>query len=213
MEKIELPKPIVDLIEKHQSGGASKDDCISCSSSCCSQGGFAILENVVLIYELYTHGGLKRTDFEYESNLSFEAFVKKYFDIWEVKVKGFGKRKTLTTFHMKSISSDGNLISIPGARNYYQTRAELFHANPWLNKGCVFLSKRIDNWPRDDKVQDRLCLLHDPESLEYVSAKPVDCIFYTCVDASQAKAPTRQETQSFLALLAKHFPDSKKRFD
>ncbi len=210
MKKIELPKPIVNLIENHQSGGASKDDCIACASSCCSQGGFAILENVVLIYGLYKHGGLKRADYEYESDLNFEGFVKKYFDVWFVKV---GRRKILTTFHMKSISSDGNLISIPGASDYYKMRAELFHANPWLNKGCVFLNKRIDDWPRDDKVKDRLCILHDPEYMKYVTAKPVHCIFYICLDAVQAKIPSEQETRDFLALLAKYFPDSKKRLE
>src|SRR5271169_2624247 len=65
------PDAIVRFLSEYHSGGVTESDCRACSSPCCSLGGFAVLENVVQIYELYQHGGLRRADYEYEPGLSF----------------------------------------------------------------------------------------------------------------------------------------------
>mgnify|MGYP001591093620 FL=1 len=77
----QYPEPIVRFLRQHHAGGVTEEDCLACSSPCCSLGGFAILENVVQIYDLYRRGGLQRADYQYEAGLSFEDFVFKYFEV------------------------------------------------------------------------------------------------------------------------------------
>ena len=111
--------------------------------------------------------------------------------------------RELLVFHVRSLSPDNRIIKVPPAGDYYETRGDLFRANPWLNRGCVFLSKKVPNWPEDDKDCSRRCTLHPAESATHITAKPMGCVFYTCVKPIQAKMPTRDETQRWLrALLA-----------
>ena len=56
---------VADQIAAHHEGGITEQDCLACSSPCCSQGGFAILENVIQVYDRYKAGRLKRDDFDF----------------------------------------------------------------------------------------------------------------------------------------------------
>jgi len=137
-----FPPKIENFFRRYRKGGIAEGDCLSCSSICCSHAGYAILENVVIIYELYKNGKLEREDYEFPSGLTFEKFVRKYFDVFFDNVNFLFHKKSLATFYMKSLSSDNHLIAIPSFGWYHQTRSELFESNPWLNKGCVFLKKK-----------------------------------------------------------------------
>lgn len=208
----ELPPKITRLIQKHHRGGVTPADCLACSSACCSHSGFAILENVQLIYELYQAGHLRREDFVFEFGLSFRDFVFKYFDV-TCRVTGrWLWQKTLLTFYPRSITGDNRLIVVPRAGSYCYVRSDLFDENPWLNKGCVFLSKKVPNWPEDDGDASRYCLLHAPKSPTHLSAKPIDCVFYTCNTPIDSKIPSSKTSQRLFRALAKAYPRSVERF-
>ena len=207
------PEPIVQFLKEYHFAGVSEEDCRACSSPCCSLGGFAILENVVQIYELYQRGGLRRADYEYEPGLSFADFVFKYFDVYKKKVPAESGEPTLMLFHMRSLSQEGNLISIPAGGDYWEIRAELFQQNPWLNRGCVFLSHKVGNWPEDDRDASRHCILHTPLSGSHVTAKPIDCVLYTCNKPIEGRVPTEEQSANWFRLLATHFPNSLERFE
>jgi hypothetical protein len=211
-EPLPLPDSVDALIARHHRGGVTEEDCRQCSSACCSHGGFALLENVIEIYDKYRRNQLRRSDFDFGTGLSFRGFVAKYFDVYlQVTGKWFWKR-TILFFHMRSLSSGNDLISIPAVGSYYETRAKLFAGNPWLNKGCVFLSARVPNWPDDDKDATRHCILHEDRSRTHVTAKPIDCVFYVCTKPMTAKAPTKDESARWFRALAKAYPDSVARY-
>jgi hypothetical protein len=114
---------------------------------------------------------------------------------------------------MKSLSADGHPISIPGnIDTFHEIRAELFASNPWLNKGCVFLSKRLDESPEEDNDQSRGCILHSAKSETLLTAKPIDCVFHICGSPKQMKVPSPQQSKNFDKALAKYFPCSVERF-
>jgi len=207
------PEPIVRFLKEYHAGGVTEADCLACSSPCCSLGGFAILENLVPNYELYQRGGLKRADYEYEPGLSFAEFVFKYFDVYKKRVPAEGGELVLMLFHMRSVSPDGHVISIPDVGDYWETRAELFQQNPWLNQGCVFLSHKVQNWPDDDKNAGRHCILHAPHCGTHITTKPVDCVFYTCNTPIDARVPTEEQSATWFRLLAEHYTNSLERFE
>jgi hypothetical protein len=168
---------------------------------------------VVQIYNLYQCSGLRRADYEYETGLSFADFVFKYFDVYKKKVPVEDGERILMLFHMRSLSPQGNLISIPAGGDYWETRAELFQQNRWLNRGCVFLSHKVGNWPEDDRDASRHCILHTPPSGSHVTAKPIDCVFYTCNKPIDGRTPTEEQSAKWFRLLATHFPNSLERFE
>lgn len=211
--ELPYPEPIVRFLKQYHAGGVTEADCRACSSPCCSLGGFAILENVVQIYDVYRRGGLRRAGYEYEPGLSFADFVFKYFDVYKKKVPVDGGEVTLLLFHMRSLSQGNHLISIPAGGDYWEIRAELFQQNPWLNRGCVFLSHKVGNWPEDDRDASRHCILHTPLSGTHVTAKPIDCVFYTCNKPIEGRVPTEAQSGEWFRLLAEHFPNSLERFE
>jgi hypothetical protein len=208
-----LPETVVRFLDEYHAGGVTERDCRACSSPCCSLGGFAILENVVQIHELYRRGALRRADYDYEPGLSFAQFVFKYFDVYKKSVTVDGGDTTLMLFHMRALSADGHLVSVPGGDDYWEIRRELFERNPWLNRGCVFLSHKVDNWPNDDGDAGRHCILHAPNSATAVTAKPIDCVFFTCNRPLEARMPTAEQSSTWFQLLAEHFPNSLERFE
>jgi hypothetical protein len=209
-----FPDAIGRLLELHHAGGVTDADCCACSSPCCSLGGFAILENVVEIYALYRRGGLRRRDYEFAPALSFEEFVFTYFEVYRKRVPlADGREPTLLLFHMRALSSDGHLISIPAVGDYWETRAALFDQNPWLNHGCVFLSHRVPSWPGDDRDASRHCILHAADSGTAITTKPIDCVFYTCNTPIDPRVPDADRTAAWFRLLAEHYPDSLERFE
>jgi hypothetical protein len=208
-----LPETIVRFLDDYHAGGVTGQDCRACSSPCCSLGGFAILENVVEIYARYVRGELRRSDYDYLPGLGFADFIFFYFDVYRKTVTANGNDTTLMLFHMKSLSADGNLISIPGGDDYWDIRRGLFERNPWLSRGCVFLSKRVGNWPEDDGDTGRHCILHEPSSESAITAKPIDCVYFTCNRPREGRVPTQLQSDMWFHLLAENFPESLSRFE
>jgi hypothetical protein len=211
--ELPYPDPIVRFLKQYHAGGVTEADCRACSSPCCSLGGFAILENVTQIYDVYRRGGLSRADYEYEPGLNFADFIFKYFDVYKKKVPVNDGELTLMLFHMRSLSQEGHLISIPAGGDYWEIRTELFQQNPWLNRGCVFLSHKVGNWPENDGDASRHCILHTPNSGTHVTAKPIDCVFYTCNKPIEGRVPTQEQSSEWFRLLALHYPNSLERFE
>ena len=212
-DPIPYPKRITRILEKWHAGAVTPQDCKACSSSCCSHGGFAIFENVEAIFALYQRGELKREGYEFPPNLSFLDFVKTYFDVWAYTTGRWFWKKRFAAFYMRSLSSDGHLISIPAVGgSYHVTRSELFDDNPWLNKGCVFLSKPVENWPSDDKDESRHCILHHPESSTRLTQKPIDCVFFVCSTPLKGKVPTKRFSRKWFRALAVSYPHGLERF-
>lgn len=214
MREVSLyPERIAGILKGWHAEGVTPEDCSTCSSSCCSHGGFAILENVLKIFEVYQRGELKREDYVFPAGLSLRDFVGTHFDVFWFPTGGWFWRNWIAAFFMKSLSSDGHLISIPHIGNsYHQTRAELFRYNPWLNKGCIFLSKKVDEWPSDDKDSSRRCILHHHDSVTHLTHKPIDCVFFVCTQPQESKVPTKQLSRKWFRALAISYPNSVERF-
>ena len=212
MSKNPFPKRLADILKEWHEDSVREEDCKQCSSACCSYAGFAVLENVMLIYEKYKRGQLVREDYEFPQGLSFTDFVWKYFDIYIYLTGSRFFKKNIVLFHVRSLSNDNHPISIPEGGSYWDVRGSLFHRNPWLNKGCIFLNKKVPNWPEDDKDSSRMCILHTPDCNNVLSEKPIDCLFFTCTKPLTCKEPTEKISKQWRRALAVSYPDSERRF-
>lgn len=210
--KLEIPKEISDLLSDYQKDCIEDHICINCNSICCSQGGFALLENVELIYEKYKSGKLKRKGFRFKKGLNFHDFIFTYFDVIERDVGLDGEEIPMIFFHMKHLSSDGHLISIPGL-DYWETRSELFERNPWMNLGCIFSSHTISDLEDNDTNFKRHCILHHDKFKSELGTKPIDCVFFTCLTQYDYKVPEQKDSDIWLKQLAMSYPDSKSRLE
>lgn len=207
-----LGEPVAEALNRHHEGAVPAHTCASCASSCCSRGGFAILENVLQIYDRYQADALRRADYQFAGGLSFVDFVFKYFDVVQWRDDA-DPEVGLALFHMKSLGPGGNLVSIPPMGYYPETRDLFFDFNPWLNKGCIFLSEAAPAWPHDDRRTARGCILHNAESATNLTAKPIDCVFYACETPFQTKPVNPEAFRQWLLTLATTYPDSIARFD
>jgi len=169
------------------------------------------MKNVLAIYALYQQGKLRRKGYRFPRGLSLKDFIFQYFDVWSRNVGEEGQEQEVVFFHMKSIDEKGRPISIPGGGDCWKTRSELFCHNPWLNWGCVFLSHKCPNWPQDDGYKKRRCILHTSDCQEFIGPKPIDCIFYTCIEPYECKMPSKEESDAWFRALAAAFPGSKER--
>lgn len=210
--KPRLDGPVAEALRRHHEGAASPDACAGCSSSCCSHGGFAILENVLQIYELYRAGTLWRADYQFAGGLGFVDFVFKYFDVVQWSDPA-APETTLALFYMKSLGPGSNLVAVPPLGPYPDTRERFFEHNPWLNKGCIFLSQATPAWPADDGRAARGCILHDAQSATHLTAKPLDCVFFACEAPLRVKPADGETQRRWLAALAEAYPGSAERFE
>lgn len=196
---MKIPKPILELINSRKPAISSSELCDSCNSNCCSGPGFAIYENVLLIYEKYLDGALKRIDFEFKHGLSFEEFIYEYFDRISFQ------NGSLIVFFPKTLTDSGELLSVP-PWNYYNSRDYL--QNRYGKRGCIFLRKNI-------KVNenDNGCLLHREDKNEELYAKPIDCQFLQCQSNKTVITPSSAESSLWFSLLDYHFPNSLRKFN
>lgn len=210
---MKIPAQVSELIAKYHADGVSAEECLACSSGCCSHGGFAILENVLEIYALYQKGKLKRKGYRFPKGLLFRDFVFMHFDVWSHSTGPDDDKQEIVFFHMCSIDEQGRPIHVPGGGSYWDIRGGLFDNNPWLNRGCIFLSHSCPNWPEDDRYTKRHCILHSADCCEVVGAKPIDCVFFTCSKPYAPKIPSREESEQWFRALSEAFPNSKSRFE
>jgi hypothetical protein len=77
-----LPDEIRTVLRERHRDGVTPDQCLACPSSCCGHSGFAILENVLQIYDLYNAGKLRRRGHKFPKGLDLQLFVWAYFDVY-----------------------------------------------------------------------------------------------------------------------------------
>lgn len=192
---MELPNSIIDFLEKRKSGRATS--CDLCNSKCCNGPGFAIIENVIEIYNLYNNNLLHREDYVFESGLNISQFIYKYFDRTVLNGK-------LMVFFPKMLSEDDRLMNIP-PWNYWNARDYIKKREKSL--GCIFLKhKQI----LSDMSENR-CILHSTETNK-LNQKPIDCLFLFCDNQRNIVKPTDTESSYWFALLDYNFPESEERF-
>lgn len=209
-------KHIEEISAKHGKGAVTKQDCINCSSGCCSLlDSYAILENVVEIYDVYLKKGFKRKNFEFEKELSFRNFVAKHFNVVTDNKRINEERVPFLHFHMKSLDDQGRLVSLPFFRrqSYLRARGLLYQKNPWLNCGCVFLSESLPKpWPYDDKKSDRHCILHAKGRKNSAGAKPLICQTFICSTPYQKKTMNKENLMTLDIILKALRSNSQERF-
>lgn len=194
---MEIPLPIKTFLDERKKG--TRSPCENCNSICCKGPGFAILENVLAIYNLYQKDLLIRNDFIFEKGLTLSAFIFKYFDRTILNGK-------LLVFFPKILSDNKRLLSIPPwnfwqARDYIMKREKAY--------GCIFL----DHIYLKDNNTPNKCILHDDIVNEFVTQKPIDCLFLHCTDKSDIVIPTDSESALWFSLIDYHFRDSINRFN
>jgi hypothetical protein len=209
-----FPESIRALLEAHHAGGVSEADCLRCHAACCLEPGFAILENVIEIHACYRRGGLHLPGaFHHEHGLSLAELAYRTFDLTVYRAGRGARRRELLLFHPRVRSAAGELVAIPELEgvDYWEARARLFAANPWLSRGCVFLDRRA---PRAGTARGapRRCLLHERGSATRLGRKPIDCVFFTCERRLLARLPDEALTVRWLDALAEAYPGSLERF-
>ncbi|MBI9056039.1 MAG: hypothetical protein JEY96_19615 [Bacteroidales bacterium] len=196
---MKIPKPLIDLIESRKQKEISSNICENCDSHCCTGPGFAIYENIKIIYDKYQTGVLIRESLVFKRGLTFEQFIYEYFDRVAFQNGSF------IAFFPKTISDRGELISVP-PWNYYESRKYLQSRDG--RHGCIFLKKNFSV-----NQNDNGCLLHHNQNTDEISAKPIDCLFLQCSPNKQQIKPTSAESSLWFSLLDFHFPDSLKKFN
>jgi hypothetical protein len=194
------------FLGQYHAGCLNGEECISCNSACCSQGGFAILENIVLIYQMYEQGLLKRNDYEFRPGRSFGDFVFTYFDARTYSIGAPPMSSEMVFFHMRNLDFENRPIRVPEEGSYWEARYRLFAEDPGLNHGCVFLSEKIPHEHSGDENTQRHCILHVRQSPDHLTAKPIDCLLFACVERQAEK------TEQWFTLLSRSYPDSIGRF-
>jgi Fe-S-cluster containining protein len=191
-----LPDKIKDFLKEKQSNASSP--CTLCNAACCYGPGFAILENVELIYQAYVADKLIRDDHVFEPGLTLSQFIYKYFD--RVVFKG-----DFLVFFPKFFSANGELLSIP-PWNYYDAREYVRKRHG--SNGCVFLRKKQD----ENDPSANSCILHDDNFDKEITKKPIDCLFLHCSASGSIAESTVEQGDLWFALLNYMFPNSTGRF-
>ncbi len=195
---MELPPEIKYQIARRKNPQFSSEVCLGCTGKCCSGPGFALLENVVEIYDRYITSNLTRSDYQYKPNLSFCQFVMEYFDRVVFN-------NSLLVFFPKVISSHDMLLHV-SPLGYYEAR-EYIH-NRSENFGCIFLDRKRNV----GEHRGHKCILHNSSIEDKMTAKPIDCSFLTCTPSMDVINPLNTESNLWFASLDHHFPKSKERF-
>jgi hypothetical protein len=194
---MEMPTEIKLFLEKRQKGIQSP--CDVCSSTCCNGPGFAIIENVLQIFDLYTKGQLARDDFDFEVGLNLSQFIMKYFDRTTLNNR-------LMAFFPKMISENNRLLSIP-PWNFWEARDYIVKRE--TSYGCIFLERKRTG------INDfnNRCILHNTEINDIVTQKPIDCLFLYCNLPSNIIKPTETESALWFSLVDYYFSGSIQKFN
>ena len=191
-----LPNSLKEFLNNRQNGITAP--CESCNSYCCNGPGFAILENVLEIYNIYITGKLNRSDYEFKSDLTLSQFVFSYFDRVVLN-------NSLLVFFPKMLTQDKRLISVP-PWNYWQARDYIKKREK--SYGCIFLERLHDV---ENDTQSNNCILHSDTENE-INQKPIDCVFLYCKTLKKIEKPSLVESDRWFSLLDSNFPNSKDRF-
>jgi len=197
MPALKMPEQIRLVLEARREAAFSR--CHECDAGCCNGPGFAILENVMQIYERYRRGLLVRSDLDFEPGMTLGQFVFSYFDRAIIN-------DGLLLFFPKMVTDDSRLLSVP-PWNFWQAREYLLRRN--RSYGCIFLDRRRT----DDDTRFNPCILHgNPKIQEEITEMPIDCMYCQCSALRQIVKPRAEESSQWFRLLETHFPGSVQRY-
>lgn len=186
---------------KQKTNAPTLEECMRCEPSggiphhCCRTPGFAVFENIELIYEKYVNQLWESVPFG-NKNLDIEQFIQLYFTLVTMISSIDGKNVMLKLFFPKIIDyttltneltgkihkagprimADADLdlvLRLPeDFMDFYSKRN---YDRPG-NQGCVFLKRG-----EEPLIQNCMgCLLHTKGPISEISPKPIDCISFNC---------------------------------
>lgn len=193
-----IPEELLLFINNHQSTGYN---CSRCTFSCCYESGFALRENVDLIYRKYNAGLLIRSDYKFKDNLSYDDFIRIYFDVISFS------NLNLSLYFPRHVAYDDVALVIDPVpdQNYWDYRHRILSDPINENKGCIFLNNKLIA----DDAQPTHCILHDPSKTDFIYEKPIDCILLSCNSLNRVVPLSNQDTETYFKILSKHFGESK----
>ncbi|MBL7181074.1 MAG: hypothetical protein ISS65_12850 [Desulfobacterales bacterium] len=196
-----LSKELQELLSKQMLDAPTLEECMQCEPSggmshhCCKTPGFAIYENIQLIYSEYISHLWEVVPFG-NNNLSMEQFIQFYFtqviftstvaedrvllklyfpkiidhtlitDDTTGKVHLFGPRIMPDADLDLFVSFPDDFTSFYAKRNYERP----------TNQGCVFLQRGEDFHIKHSKG----CLLQADSLTKQITTKPIDCVSFNC---------------------------------
>lgn len=196
-----LSNELQTLLAKQVQDAPTLEECMRCEPSggishhCCSTPGFAISDNVELIYSEYVDRLWEAVPFG-NQNLSIDQFMQFYFTqvtftsmiaedkvllkLFFPKIIDYTMITDDTTGKMHRfgprIMPDADLdlfVSFPdGFYDFYTKR----NVDRPTNQGCVFLQRGTDFHIKHSKG----CLLHADDSAKQITTKPIDCVSFNC---------------------------------
>lgn len=196
-----LSEELQILLSKQMQDAPTLEDCIQCKPSggishhCCKTPGFAVYENIQLIYSEYVNHLWEVVPFG-NKGLSMDQFLQFYFtqviftsiiaeervllklyfpkiidhiyitDDTTGKVHQFGPR----------IMADADLdLFVTFPNDFHDFYAKRNYERP-TNQGCVFLQRGKDLHIEHSKG----CLLQADNLTKQITTKPIDCISFNC---------------------------------
>jgi len=196
-----LSKTLQELLSKQTENAPTLEECIKCEPSggishhCCRTPGFAVYENIRLIYSEYTSHLWEAVPFG-NKHLSFDQFMQFYFTP-VIFTSIMGNDKVLLKLYFPKIidytviSNDTTdqthifgprimpdadldlLVSFPDDFHKFYTKRNIERP---ANQGCVFLHRGKDFQIKHSKG----CLLHAEGFTERITTKPIDCVSFNC---------------------------------
>jgi hypothetical protein len=196
-----LSKTLQELLAKQTKNAPTLEECMKCEPSggishhCCRTPGFALYENVQLIYSEYVNHLWESVPFG-NKNLSLDQFMQFYFT-QVIFTSIMGNDKVLLKLYFPKIidytvipNDIADKMHVFGPRIMPDADLDLLVSFPddfhdfYLkrnierptNQGCVFLHRGEDFQIKHSKG----CLLHAEGSTERITTKPIDCVSFNC---------------------------------
>ncbi len=221
----DLPAPLQKILFKQMSQAPSLEECKRCAISggiphdCCRTPGFAIYENVQLIYEEYVKHLYKSLPFGNE-HWNINEFIQFYFSEVTFLYSLDGRNVLLRVYYPKVVDcesltndqtqkphqigprimpdTDLNLIVlIPYDFNNFFAKRDSKRAT---NQGCVFLERRSDFLINNANG----CLLHSENLTTHITSKPINCIYFNC-KLKEDESTKQEKTVNLFKELFRHF--------
>jgi len=220
-----LSKELQTLLSKQMKDAPTFEECMQCEPSggishhCCKTPGFALYENIELIYSKYIERLWELVPFG-NKNLSIDQFMQFYFTqviftsmiaedrvllkLFFPKIIDYTVMPDETTgkVHLfgPRIMPDADLeliVSFPNEfNNFYEKRN---YERP-TNQGCIFLKRSEDFHIKHSKG----CLLQADHLAEKITTKPIDCVSFNC-KLKESEKDNQQRTITYFGELLMQF--------
>ena len=194
-------KELQEFLSEQMREAPTLEDCMKCEPSggishhCCRTPGFALYENIQLIYSEYVNRLWKAVPFG-NKHLSIDQFIQFYFTQVIFTSIIAGDKVLLKLFFPKIIDNtiitndttgkihllgprimpDADLdliVSFPD--DFYDFYTKRNYERP-TNQGCVFLLRGDDFHIKHSKG----CLLQADSLTKQITTKPIDCVSFNC---------------------------------